>query len=286
MKNANLEALKQSIAQPDLATRLMPLLRFRGSLSSRRATTLWNFANAMMLSECDSLADGRLLSQGEVGHLCGLHVKFIDTMSLNQFFNRIRMSPDVHVISPGIAEYTAGLIRWSFDLQKVGAVSTSEDARRQRQNKDVLKILKSRVADPAQSFYPFISREPLKEHELLLAVHNAVPKHINRAIRGDLCQDLLVAVICGDLKIENIPNEIHKYVREANKLRPHEMGDLARMGGRIFGSSGHTGGDNVFSNHDYRPGWKELCNANVGEEQKSLEDQVDELRQHFGCQHS
>lgn len=296
MKTVSLDLLKAEIARPALGAYLEPLQRFRGSLSINRARAMWSFTNAMMLAECESLNEGTKLFQvGDLAHLCGFHAKAISSQSIDTFFNRLRLTPKVTAMVPGLQDYVSALNRWPFHLEECGAEAfrLGRDATLKKLNGKVVAKLKADIRDPSQSFYPFVVREPKKEHELLLAVHAAVPKGINYKIRGDLCQDLLVAVIAGELTIENIPNELPKYLKEARKLIPHEIGDLAKMGGNLFrhgisvGDSNHNWNKGETSTYqtNYRHKWQDLYSPANFRDGMTFNERVEELKDDLGCGH-
>ena len=53
---------------------------------------------------------------------------------------------------------------------------------------------------PGELRFPYIrTTTPSSDEDLVLAVHRAVPNGLSEAIRADVCQDLLVALIEGTL---------------------------------------------------------------------------------------
>jgi hypothetical protein len=64
--------------------------------------------------------------------------------------------------------------------------------------------------------YPYISR-PRQEHALLMAVNELVPKSIPSQTRGDICQDILLAIHEGIVSIEQLQGSkdvVQKFIRE------------------------------------------------------------------------
>lgn len=72
---------------------------------------------------------------------------------------------------------------------------------------------------PISTCYPYI-REG-EEVELLLLVNNAVPRTVAADVRADACQELLLAILTGELTRENFTDHIARYVRESYK----QLGD-------------------------------------------------------------
>jgi hypothetical protein len=64
------------------------------------------------------------------------------------------------------------------------------------------------------------------DRDLFIAVHEAVPKSVDSRIRNDLCQDLLCAVLAGDLKRGDLPWAVKVFLREAKKFSPHSIEDF------------------------------------------------------------
>lgn len=66
---------------------------------------------------------------------------------------------------------------------------------------------------PRIEFYPFLTETPQAEHALLLAVDKIVPKGLNADTRADVCQDLLVDIISGDLTLAELHAAVPVYIR-------------------------------------------------------------------------
>lgn len=86
---------------------------------------------------------------------------------------------------------------------------------------------KRTVPAPLTEFYPFIATQPTKEHEFLLAVDALVPKSLPKHIRGDICQDMIVAVLTGEATLENIRDAVPRYIKWFLKKEPSKYGDLS-----------------------------------------------------------
>ena len=84
-----------------------------------------------------------------------------------------------------------------------------------------LHVTRRRVAKltPLMTCYPYI-REG-EESELLLLVNDAVPKTIQSEVRADVCQELLLAILTGELTQETFIDHVGEYTREAYK----QLGD-------------------------------------------------------------
>lgn len=286
MRSVNIDLLKAEIARPDQLKHIAPLRRFRGNLTERQAASMWNFVNAMFLTECESRAEGqKLFAMDGVGHLCGSHSKGVNTSSISSFCNRIRLSPKVAAMVPGLHDYASSLVMWRFDLEECGALNTL-----QKKNAAVMRQLKS--IDSRSQFYPFLSKAD-REHALLKAVHEAVPSKVNFRIRADLCQDLAVAVLAGELSIENLPDAVSRYLRNARSFMPKtDNGVFSRnsFGGVCMTENEY--GDRYFEaeyhRHTHAASWQESYNSKdyaPYECDEALSSRVEELRDRWGCDH-
>jgi len=212
----NLDALKQEMLRP--AIQLAPLMEFRGQKNPARIHALWNWSYAAYLNECEDIgAITKLYREGgELPHFCGLHAKYLDYLSVRSFFSRVVLSPKVKALVPDFGDYIASILPYVFQLTRV--------ANREHQPKK-LRVWKNQ-AKPDEIRYLFGPQSP--ERDMLVAVHEAVPKGVNAAIRNDLCQDLLCEIIAGDLKLENVRDAIGARLRAAKAFMPHSMEDFGR----------------------------------------------------------
>lgn len=80
---------------------------------------------------------------------------------------------------------------------------------------------------PLTEFYPYISVTPTEDHDLLLAVDRLVPKGLNPDTRADVCQDMLVAVLSGEVTLDNLAGERPKYMKQFFKMFPTKYGHLS-----------------------------------------------------------
>lgn len=269
----DLDLLKAEITRPDQAKYLEPLRRFRGSLSSSMVAARWNFVNAMFLAEVPDLSTGaKMFAEGEVAHICGNHAKTIGSTNLGFFFNRLRMSPKVCAMVPGLHDYVSCLNRWDFDLQVCGASSPLRV-----KNAKVEKELRKANSNPANAFYPFVSKTHGHDCELLARIHAAVPASISGKIRGDLCQDLVVAVLAGDVRLENIEDEIPSYLKSAKHFFPRHIEDLKLKGGKIWPKD-------PLRADDLMP-WQDLWQHGNFVDERPMAEQVSCLREKWGCSH-
>lgn len=88
---------------------------------------------------------------------------------------------------------------------------------------------------PLTEFYPYISVTPTEDHDLLLAVDRMVPKGLNPDTRADICQDMLVAVLSGEVSLDNLAGERPKYMKQFWKMFPAKYGHLSLDAPLMYG---------------------------------------------------
>lgn len=70
---------------------------------------------------------------------------------------------------------------------------------------------------PFPIYYPFYIGMPTSENELLSKVNTVVPKEISEEYRRDICQDLLVALLANEIKLENLKEYVPIFIRKVYK---------------------------------------------------------------------
>lgn len=96
--------------------------------------------------------------------------------------------------------------------------------------KEAEKARRKLASSPRALFYPYLIHKPSngdKERQLLLAVHDAVPKRLPDHIRADVCQDLIVAVLSGDISQDDLRDSSSWYVGKVIKQHPFKYGHLS-----------------------------------------------------------
>lgn len=66
----------------------------------------------------------------------------------------------------------------------------------------------------SNSVYPYIKGPLREEHSLLVAVDAVVPKSLPYEVRGDVCQELILAVLAGDVNLEQLPEAVPLYIKQ------------------------------------------------------------------------
>jgi hypothetical protein len=280
--DALIEKLKPQVADPEWPERLLPLFMFRGATKPQRIHTLWNVAYGMYLREAQSLGDGiktfnsirtferegrpRATWDGhpnDVGHFCGLHAP-LQNFSLRSIFERLRGCPQLtDSVGRGFTEYVEWIHPASCILIPVMQVSKYTRTKglswwrtprplmkRGRKPKIKAPVVKAPAwyMKDAPSFIPKNSRSV--DVALMQHIHTIVPKGLPSDLKGDLCQDLLVAVLSGETSISNLPEMMNKYARTARKMMPDRWKTIS-LDAALPGGDDHTMMDHIGSEHDH-----------------------------------
>jgi hypothetical protein len=266
-----IDRLKEIIIAP--RDQLIPLLRFRGNQKINRIQSYWSFAHAMMLNGAESLADGTALSrETELPHFCGIHTKYpLPMMTLHSFFSRLAYTPEVTDLSPHFTDFVHTVCPHPFQLGIVGVgvkhpqMTPARRAWRDRRNVEIIRERANKhVLEQLKTKGPTDYLLDSKNHNLMTEVHKAIPTYVAHAIRSDLCQDILCAIIAGDISIDNVPDEVGRYMRQAHKLIPHTAEEYNK-----FGTSGN-----------YADAWKEQY-VPFDCDDRSIEEKMRSLQEHL-----
>jgi hypothetical protein len=88
--------------------------------------------------------------------------------------------------------------------------------------------------------YPFVIHDGGKpEHDLLRKVNAAVPKHFDPETRADICQDLVVGILCGDFSEDDLGLPAKEMTRRVMQMFPTKYGPLS-LDAEIAGTDGFT----------------------------------------------
>lgn len=239
MREVKLDKLKEYIIEPYKDEDFVPLILFRGTMTLGKAKSLLNLVCAFLEAEVLTRYDAVKLSVegGDINHLCGLH-RPITTVGFDGFLARLLACPEVTAKIPHLDEYLGELTQSCrvLKFEKISRYSPwskrkwryqySERAGYKKivtpQDLESQQALKA----PVPTFYPFLTGDPTDEHKLILEVHEAVPHGIPQQWRQDICQDLLIAVLIGDVKRDNLGDSatIQKFVKAAFRQFPSKYG--------------------------------------------------------------
>lgn len=93
--------------------------------------------------------------------------------------------------------------------------------------------------DPILTTWPFVRSFDNDDYALLKAVNEIVPRSIPEHVRADVCQDILMDIVSGELSLEFLPHRMREYTRKAYGFMPSKFGPKS-LDSFIFGDEGRT----------------------------------------------
>lgn len=76
--------------------------------------------------------------------------------------------------------------------------------------------------------YPFLIHDGGKpEHDLLRRVNAAVPHHFDANMRADICQDLIVGILCGDFSEDDLYLPAKEMTKRVFRMFPDKYGPIS-----------------------------------------------------------
>lgn len=230
--NAGFNYLSDLIVRPGIQKFLWPLLLYRGQMNPGHAHRLWNMALLMMASEAETLSDGiRLVNNPVFSQLCG-PVRAPAKHTMWTFFGRLWENQDTADLIPGLREYVRSLELGPSGLTPI-PLETSErycapwrisahpkfdpDAPRPARPESGARNL----------FYPYMIHdigEPTEGHELVKLVNSVVPHTLPEQWRADVCQELIVGILSGEVSRGAIHDHVAKFISGQFKANPIMFG--------------------------------------------------------------
>lgn len=211
-----LPKLQDAIIKPGLEKHLVPLTLYKGATSVGRIHRVINMLVSGMEQDC-SLADitQRLQRNPDFSHLCGPE-KVVQTTSLYGYLSRLEQNPNVTNNVPHLLDYCRSLGGHRFELQRI----SEANLRRKNSSKN--------RAQRQELVYPFLIHDGGKpEHDLLRKVNSAIPKHYSPDLRADMCQDLIVGILCGDFSEDDLLLPAKEMTRKVLKMFPTKYGPMS-----------------------------------------------------------
>lgn len=245
MKPAKFDDIANDVVRPGIEKMLVPLALYRGQTTLGRIQAKWNFAIAMMHSECESFGDGVKISNNpSYAHLCEPHTN-VQHLTMWSFFNRLRDHPTITDNIPGLTEYARMLrpngegLLTKIPLYAVGSVPRVPwrlIAKKQRGTSNL------RETPVSQLFYPYVIHKPKKDDgafDMMVLVNSAVPKSLPPHIRADICQDLIVGLLSGEITADEIKGSVKSYSKKVFEMHPLKYGHLS-FDAEMFEDGGKT----------------------------------------------
>lgn len=238
-----LEDIADKVVRPGIDKHLVPLCLYMGTRSFGRIHRWWNFSLAAMEQGCDDLTDiVKLSHHPDYSHLCGPETK-VCRLSTQGFFTRLRDNPGVTDNIPGMTEWATHVMPRPFSFHRVPLESFEKGCAPWR----VFRINKKAKAPgnvrptAAQACYPYIAHDPKKDgFDLVSKVNKAVPRGIPDDLRADICQDIICAVLMGDLDADSLNGGTIKDFVNAGRKMFADKWNFMSLDAEIPGMSGVT----------------------------------------------
>jgi len=138
----------------------------------------------------------------------------------------------------GVEEYNVRVLAASgVDLEKSADV-LGREARTVAQRAHDMRLkmppswrvaLRGVIVPKAKSFavaYPYIIR-PRDEHADIMLINSLVPRGLPEWIRADICQDMMVALLSGEIERDKLAASVTPYLRNVLKMHPIKYGLLS-----------------------------------------------------------
>jgi hypothetical protein len=233
MRIAKFDDLANDIVRPDIDKFIQPLALYRGTRSLGQIQSKWNFAIAMMHSECESFSEGvKIANVPSLPHLCEPRTS-TQTVLLRSFFSRLHDHPKVTDNVSGLTDYVRMLLpNGGWNLQKVSYVDAGRSTQVPWRIWGDKALRKPRtIIKPRESlFYPYVIHKPENDdgtYELMVLVNEAVPKNYPDFIRADICQDLVVGLLAGDIDPDELRAASKDYAKKVFEMHPLKYGHLS-----------------------------------------------------------
>lgn len=198
MRELNYDKLKSELSNPYWKQSLSPLwMKFNGAHTPHRHRANFMAIYTMYLAECDEYREGiKLLNSDELYHVCGRH-SVPGKPTLMMMAGRILAVPALATRYQGFGEY----------LRYLGAFTPQPRCHWIEAKDQVLQ-------------YPYLRGDPKQEQLTLLEIHKMLPRNLEPDFKGEICQDIFVALLSGEVTMANLPNRIDEYKRRARKNMP------------------------------------------------------------------
>ncbi len=241
VQHAPIEAIADKVVRPGIDKHLVPLCLYMGTRSFSRIHRWWNFTLAAMEQGCEDLTDIVKLSQNpDYSHLCGTTSK-VDRAGTIGFFTRLRDNPVVTDNIPMLTEWAEHILPRPYVFRRVPLESFEQNCAPWRLFKVRRKAFRGNIKPVASSAcYPFIAHDPKKEgFDLVSKVNKAVPRGLPEEIRADICQDIICAILMGEMKEEDLQGSMKDFIAQGKKMFANKW-DFMSLDAPIPGMEGKT----------------------------------------------
>lgn len=228
-----LAKLESAIIKPGFEKHLEPLLYYKGNQSLGRVHRLWNFSVSLMIQRGESVSDAtqRFSMNARYSHLCEPDTP-VQASSLYSFWSRLLDTPRVHGENLELVDFVRSLPFRRFHLDRLPVITSNPNARWVGPGGWRVHKTAERKPGNVQSrgplSYPFMIHDGGKpEHDLIRLVTKAVPSGIMGDLRADICQDLIVGILCGDFNKDDLSLPKKEVMRRIRKLYPDKYSHVS-----------------------------------------------------------
>lgn len=251
MKDANFNSLADKIIRPGIEDKLVPLCLYMGGASLGSIHRKWNLIISAMEADCNNLNEIVAFSRSpSCSHLCE-PPKGLPHLGLRGFIARLSDNPDVMNNISGLSEYVGyvnshpsyGSRTYSpFKLRRISLYGERTltpwrfEIRKARPKRHTPSFVRELLC------YPYVIHKPVdggEEYEMMLAVNKAVSRGIPDFLRSDICQDLIVSILCGETSVENIKDSLKEATRKVIKMHPTKYGPIS-LDAPVYNDGGQT----------------------------------------------
>jgi hypothetical protein len=204
---------------------------------------MWNWVKTMEFLELKTTAEVLRLSQAshDVVHRCGLHAP-VQRSTLMGFFSRVFYAEDFKPIErdPHLFDYMHTFaLENKILIYPPTPIPAIAEWRTTRSWRTIPKIRHK----PMTEHWPFLHKEVAKDHLDIMMVDSLIPKGIPEQWRQDMCQDLFVAILSGEVDPDELRNGAGRYMKEVWRQHPYKYGQLSLDAPAPWGSDDVKLGD-------------------------------------------
>lgn len=240
-----IEKIADKVVMPGIDKHLVPLCLYMGTRSFGRIHRWWNFTLAAMEQGCDTLTDiVKLSHHPDYSHLCGTETK-VNRLSAQGFFTRLRDNPQVTNNIPHMTEWAREILPHGFIFRRVPLETFEKNAAPWRRF-----VLRPRARNrkgggnikqiASSACYPYIAHDPKKEgFDLVSKVNKAVPRGLPEEIRADICQDIICAILSGQMTEADLQGSVKDFVAQGRKMFVNKW-DFLSLDAEVPGLEGVT----------------------------------------------
>lgn len=224
---------------------LIPLVLFKGSWSLGKAQAMWNLAQALKAQGVGTIADAARWTTANPAatHAAGLHLhqKWPEQavgQSMRSLMSRVRsanrmIDKDTHDFLMEMAHESRA---WVLSLEPIAEFSPWATVPWR-----LLKKPPEIIRNPNWPYLPekVETVEPIDGVEMLLAVDSIVPKNLPPIIREEVCQDMVLAILEGEITREELAERRQQFIKGVFKRYPLKYGHVS-LDAPMWSDSGKT----------------------------------------------